>query len=524
MVALRSPISPLSNYHELDALDLAALVREGQVTAQEVLEEARARLAAVNPVLNAVVCPMDSLADSLAGQPDVDAPFCGVPFLVEDLMLPLAGSPQSNGTAPMKGFVPAVNSEMADRITEAGLITFGKSLSELGTSSVAASAVFGGTRNPWDLSRNAGGSSGASAAAVAARVVPMAYSRDRGGSIRLSAAYCGVFGFKPSHGLNRFDDTSKTWGGIGHVSSVSVRDSAAYHDVVTHSGAGYTTAAPPEHSYLRSVSQPPRRLKIALITQSPTNTPVHDDCVGAANTAATYCEQIGHHVETAAWDFDGIELLRAFLIILFRCTSRDVVEMARLVGVPEQRMPIELNTRFLAAIGSSMGSDRVTWALEVCKKAARRMRELHRKYDVVLTPTVATPPLTSSALDSNVMDPPAMRFLLSTGRVSTVCSDGFLDSVVRKSLYPTPYTPIASMTGQPAMSVPLYWDRNGLPHGAHFMAADGDDRMLFQLAAQLEAAHPWRKRLPGVCAWPTGRAGSETFKPPLGMTSGGGMR
>lgn len=491
----------LSNYQDFDALGLAELVRTGQVSSKELLHTARTRLAEVNGSLNAVVTPMDSLAESLTANIDIHAPFCGVPFLVKDLMLPFAGFPLSNGSATMKKYVPSVNSDMANRINQAGLVTFGKTnTSELGASSLTAPAAFGETRNPWDLNRNSGGSSGGSSAAVAARVVPMAYSSDGGGSIRLPASYCGIFGFKPSRKLNRYEDMSKAWGGavVSHVSTVSVRDSAAYLDVATgYADAEYTVTNPPEHSYLRSATQLPSRLKIALITQPPTNTFVHEDCISAAQAAAKCCEQLGHHVETAAWSFDGIELMRAFLIIVFRYASRDVAEMARLVEVAERHMPIELNTRFMAAVGAGIDDHGVAWALGVWEDAARHMSELHMKYDVVLTPTVATPPLLSNALDPSAVERFAMRLLISTGLGRKVCSNKFLDTVIHKSLYQTPYTPIANITGQPAMSVPLYWDSNGLPHGAHFMAAEGNDRLLFQLATQLEVAHPWRSKVPG---------------------------
>jgi amidase len=488
------------DYPDYDALGLAQLVRAGHVSSPELLQEARARLAAVNPVLNAVVCQMDSLADFLAAKTDPHATFCGVPFLVKDLTLSFAGFPLSNGSAAMKGFVPSTNSAMADRITQAGLVTFGKTNTpELGNSSLTAPVAFGETRNPWDLKRNSGGSSGGSSAAVAARVVPMAYSSDGGGSIRLPASYCGIFGFKPSRKLNRFEDMSKEWCGavLSHVSTLSVRDSAAYLDVMAgHADAGYSTAHPPDNSYLRSAMQPTPRLKIALITQAPTRTPVHDDCGAAAETAARYCEQLGHHVEPSAWNFDGVELMRAFLTIVLRYTSRDVTEMARLVGLAEPRMSIELNTRFMAVVGAGMGDERVAWALGVWKEAARRLAELHAQYDVILTPTAATPPLSSKTLAPNGVERFAMRLLISTGLGRNVGSASFLDAVVHKALYQTPFTPVANMTGQPAMSVPLYWDRNGLPHGAHFMAAEGNDRLLFKLAAQLEAAHPWRSRVP----------------------------
>lgn len=491
-----------SNYQDFDALGLADLVRRGQVSAQELLQEAQSRLLALNPTLNAVICPMDALAESLAAKININAPFCGVPFLVKDLLLPFAGYPLSNGSAAMKNFIPAANSEMADRINQAGFLTFGKTnTSELGTSFLTAPDAFGETRNPWNLNLNSGGSSGGSSAAVAARIVPMAYSSDGGGSIRLPASYCGIFGFKPSRGLNRYEDMSKVWSGavVSHVSTVSVRDSAAYLDVVT-AGADteYSAANPPEHSYFYAATQPPTRLKIALITQPPIKTSVHPDCITAAQTAAKYCEQLGHDIEPSTWNFNGDELMRAFLTIVFWCTSQRVVDITTLLKVPKQYVSIELNNRFIATVGEGISGSQITWALDVWKSAAERMSNLHKKYDVILTPTAATPPLASNALNLNALQQLAMRFMISTGLGRKVYSKQLLDFIIDKTLRQIPYTPIANMTGQPAMSVPLYWDSAGLPHGAHFMAAEGNDKLLFQLAAQLETAHPWRHKVPGI--------------------------
>ncbi|MCB1877669.1 MAG: amidase [Chromatiales bacterium] len=489
-----------SDYQEYDALGLAGLVRSGQATAQELLRAARERLEAVNPTLNAVICPMDSLADKLAAKMDTSAPFCGVPFLVKDLMLPFSDYPMSNGSNAMKSYVPDTNSPTADRILQSGFVVFGKTnTSERGASSITAPDAFGETRNPWDPRLNSGGSSGGSSAAVAARVVPMAYSSDGGGSIRFPASYCGIFGYKPSRGLNRFEDFSKSWGGavVSHVSTLSVRDSAAYLDAVTgKTDTNYSTANPPPDSYLYAATQTPSPLKIGLITESPIGSPVHIDCVAAAENAAKCCEKLGHHVEATAWNFDGKELMRAFLTIVFQYTSRDVAAMAALLATPESQIDIELNTRFMSVVGAGISPERVEWALGIWKLAAEHMSKLHKQYDVLLTPAVATPPLTSGALDPSGVERVLMRLLIATGLGKKIGTDGFLDSVIEKSLYQTPFTPIANMTGQPAMSVPLYWDRNNLPHGAHFMAAEANDKLLFQLAAQLEAEYPWRNLAP----------------------------
>ncbi len=491
-------------YDQYDALGLAALVKTSQIDPRELYEEACARLARVDPVLNATTCSMRPLAESLLKELDTKRVFSGVPFLVKDLMLPFAGFVMSNGSRAMRHYKPSRDSDMARHLNDLGLITLAKTnTSELGASSLTAPVAFGPTCNPWDLSRNAGGSSGGSSALVAARVVPMAYSSDGGGSIRLPASYCGIFGFKPSKGLNRYEDMSRAWGGavVSHVSTLSVRDSAAYLDCVSNADMNVLDAdEPPENSYLAALRREPQSLRIGLITQGPVPTPVHQECINAAHAAASVCEALGHRVEETTWNFDGMELMRAFLTIVFNYTHRDIQEMARLVGARYEKLDVELSTRFMAQVGSGVNDESVNRSLAVWEDVAQKMHALHERYDVILTPSVGTPPLGHTALDPNPIERGVMRLLLVSGLAKRIFNQKLLDSVIHKSIYQTPFTPIANMTGQPAMSVPLYWDAQGLPHGAHFMAARNQDARLFALARQLEVASPWRDKIPGVYA------------------------
>jgi amidase len=492
-----------NDYEKYDALGLAKLVKDREVSARELLAEAKARLEKLNPMLNAVITPMDSLAESLIEKLDDRGPFTGVPFLVKDLVLPFAGFPTANGSVAMKNYIPAEDGDMAKHLNASGLITFAKTTtSELGAFALTNTAAFGETRNPWDLTRNAGGSSGGSSAAVAARIVPMAYSSDGGGSIRLPASYCGIFGFKPSRGLNKIEDLSRAWSGavVTHASTVSVRDSAAYLDFISgNAERGYSIANPARHTYLSAAMQAPKPLRIAVITQAPTHTPVHAECVSAAWSAAAHCESLGHYVEEADWNFDGIELMRAFLTVVFFHTAMEVGNMAKLLNIPPQKLAIEPNTRFMAMAGSGIGDDQVQQALTVWMRASNKLQDFYRHYDVILTPTAATPPMHSDELDPNALEKLVMRGLVATGLAKKIFSNVFLDSIIAKALYQTPFTPVANISGQPAMSVPLYWSSDGLPHGVQFMAAEGKDRLLFRLAAQLEAEHPWQQKIPPLC-------------------------
>lgn len=493
-------MSIFPEYGDFDALALAKLVREGEISPGELLAEAKSRLEPVHARFNTVTHVADDLASGLIDKLDMESIFCGVPFLVKDLMLQIKDMPLSNGSNAMKSYIPNQNSAMADQLNASGLITFGKTTTaELGASSLTKTRAFGETLNPWDPGKNSGGSSGGSSVVVAGRVVPMAYSSDGGGSIRLPASYCGIFGFKPSRGINQFEDMSESWGGavVSHVSTISVRDSAAYLDLVAGNVSDdYSVENPDKDSYLFSANGDERSLNIALITDAPTETAVHPECINAAETAARACEHLGHSVEPCKWNFDGRELMRAFLTIIMSCTYKDIGNIAVLLNTERKHLDLELNTRFLGIVGSGISQERVNQALDIWKKAALKLCELHSRYDVILTPTVATPPLQGTALDPNPLEKLLMKILVRSGLGKKAANDMFLEALIDKSVYQTPFTPIANITGQPAMSVPLYWDAAGLPHGAQFMADIGHDKTLFSLARQLETEYSWDKRIP----------------------------
>ncbi|MCV6637239.1 amidase [Candidatus Albibeggiatoa sp. nov. NOAA] len=493
-------MSKFPEYSNYDALGLAELVRNGDVLSVDLLAEAKDRLDKINSRFNAVTYQSDTLSNALLDALNKESVFCGVPFLVKDLMLPFKDIPLSNGTKAMQSYIPSENSVMANQLNASGLITFGKtSTSELGTSSLTKTTAFGETLNPWDSSKNAGGSSGGSSVVVATRVVPMAYSSDGGGSIRLPASYCGIFGLKPSQGINQYEDMSKAWGGavVSHVSTISVRDSAAYLDFVAGNiSNNYSIKNPNQGSYLHSLYREDQKLKIGLITEAPTKTPVDPECIKAAEVAAKACESLGHHVISAKWNFDGRELMRAFLTVVMYYTHKDVNNIASLLGISEKQLDIELNTKFMSMAGSGISQEKLDQSLNIWKKATQKIAELYQQFDVILTPTVATPPLPSNALDPSSIEKLLMKVLVVTGLGKKAVNEKSLEMVIDKSLYSMPFTPIANITGQPAMSVPLHWDKNNLPHGTQFMANIGEERILFMLAHQLEQAYPWVDKIP----------------------------
>lgn len=513
-------------YDQYDGMGLADLVRRGEVSASQLLNEALRRLDHVNADLNAVICDMEILARQQAGAVRPEQLFCGLPFLIKDLMLPMAGYPMSNGSRWMQHWQPDEHAPMAQAMLDAGLVPFGKTnTSELGTSPLTSPEAFGPTLNPWNTALNAGGSSGGSAAAVAARIVPMAWGSDGGGSIRVPASYCGIFGFKPSRGANRFDQAAAWEGAVtNHLLSVSVRDSALWQDWI----AGRVTSAHqlnrlPEDSSLRAALTSdisPRR--IALITESPINTRVHEDCIHAARDAARRCESMGHHVEAVSWPYDGMVLMRAFITVVLKSTWQDLLQIRQWLGADAcsdgsgHNMPggakgsrragrkdkpaLETMTLAMANIGSTISDQDYQNALQVWRDTSAAMECMFEQYDLILTPVTATPPVKSSELSPLLPERWLLSFLNGSGLYRHLYSERFLDKVIQKSTWLIPFTAMANIGGFPAMSLPLYWNADALPVGVQFMAGRGRDNDLLSLAAIFEQEMPWRDKHPIVSA------------------------
>lgn len=485
------------NYQDYDGLGLAQLVREGQASPVELLDEAVRRLEAVNPTLNAVITPMYDSARARANEPPGDGPFAGVPFLVKDLMLFFAGERLTNGSRALLRYRPPKDCSQAKAIRDAGFVVFGKTnCSELGAQPLTNPEAFGPTANPWDTRLNAGGSSGGSTAAVAARVVPMAASSDGGGSIRLPASYCGVFGFKPSRGLNPHESVT-AWGGavVTHATTLSVRDSAAYLDW-TSKRIRPVGARPVPGSFLAVTEAQTPALRVGFTCESPVGGNVHTECTKGVEHTAHLLEELGHRVEPCRTPYDGRQVMHALLTVVAAYTYRDLVRMGEWLGRPWRKLKVEAPTRFLAETGAGIRESQLADALEVWSGAAAQMERFHKDYDVLLTPVVATLPLGHGALSATPLESLIMRLLSGMRIASRLHGPGLLDQAVDKGIAPLPFTQIANITGQPAMSVPLYWTEKGLPVGSHFLAAHGRDALLFNLAAQLEGARPWFEKRP----------------------------
>jgi amidase len=467
-----------------DATALADWVREKEVKAIELVEAAIARIERLNPKLNAVVTPMfDEARESAQGNLP-EGPFRGVPFLVKDLLAACAGVRMTEGSVFLRDFVPARDSELVRRLRHAGLVILGKTNTpEFGILPTTEPKLFGPARNPWNGGRTTGGSSGGSAAAVAAGMVPMAHANDGGGSIRVPASCCGVFGLKPTRARNPLGpDVGDIMGGLvaEHVVTRSVRDCASLLDAVSGPDVGDPYWAPPAaRPFLKEVGADAGRLRVAFTTKAPTGVRIHPDCISAVHDAAKLCESLSHHVEEAAPSTPGALLVEMFLQVWSAGCASDIDGWAQITARTPSRDQFENLTWELGEMGRRVTAPAYLLAQTELQGIARQMARFMIKYDIWLTPTLAEPPVLLGTFDS----PP----------------DNPLKGLYR-ALGFVPFTPLANVSGQPAMSVPLYWNSEGLPVGTHFVGRFGDEATLFRLASQLEAARPWANRLPPISA------------------------
>jgi len=494
-----------AEYDQYDGLGLAELVKKGEISASQICEEAIARIGEINPRLNAVVTSMFEMARGFVAGSPPEGPFFGVPFLLKDLLEVCAGVPETRGSKAYRNNIPDHDCEIVKRYKKAGLVILGKTNTpEFGLLGITEPELHGPTRNPWDLDRTPGGSSGGSAAAVASGMVPMASGNDGGGSIRIPASCCGVFGMKVSRGRNPTGPGHGTlWQGaaVEHVITRSVRDSAGVLDA-THgadTGAPYIIV-PPGRPYLHEITQEPGRLRIAFNTRSPIDTPVHPDCVKAVEHTARLLEGLGHDVEEATPDLDGLILAKSFLTMYFGEVAAEIEELNSFLGRKAKPSDVEPLTWTLGLLGRAFSAGEFVRMLREWDKAARVMGRFHENYDVYLTPTVACPPVKIGELQPKPAEMALMKVVNGLGLGGLLKRTGIVDKLATESLSKTPFTQLANFTGQPAMSVPLYWTPEGLPCGSQFVGRFGDEATLFRLAAQLEREQPWFKRRPPLFA------------------------
>jgi len=474
----------LDDYARQDALGLAELIRTQRVSRTEVIEAALEAIELANPALNAIIEVYADAAHAAARAPvEPAATFAGVPFLLKDI-----GSHDANvrfemGSRLTQGLkAPPFASELVNRFRATGLVVIGRTnIPELGSSCSTEPYLYGPTRNPWQLDRSPGGSSGGAAAAVAAGIVPIAHANDAGGSIRVPAASCGLFGLKPSRNLNPVGpDAALALNGLAAelIVSRSVRDTAAMLDATAGPDPGAWCYTPRfSGSYLEEAARPPKKLRIALQLGSlfpPTR--IDPEILELTRAAARLCESLGHTIEEAApeWDVEPVmdafctiwmtnlrAALEALSTITQRAVSEDTVEPHVLAAWRDAKMT---------------PAARLQWALEQLNTPARAYGRLFQRYDVLLSPLLSTEPF-------------------PLGEVGKIPARHFRDWFIEMSRL-SPFTAPVNAAGIPAMSVPLGWSRAGLPVGVHFVAALGEEPTLLKLAMQLEAAQPWSGREP----------------------------
>jgi len=489
-------MSHFKEFGKFDGIGLAELVRKKEVSPSELCEEAISRVEQVNPRLNAVVTPMYDIARKAVQEPLPEGPFKGVPFLLKDLIDEFAGVTLSMGSRAYRNYIPSRDSEIVTRFKRAGLVILGKTNTpEFGLLGITEPELHGPARNPWHPEHTPGGSSGGAAGAVASGMVPMASCDDGGGSIRIPASCCGLFGLKPTRGRNPMGpEVRELWQGavVSHVITRSVRDSAAMLDATQGSDSFIPYVIPAsKRPYLQEIERDPGPLRIAFSAASPIDTPVHGECVQAVEETARLLESLGHKVEEAHPDVDGKQIAKNYFTLYFGETAADIEALKSELGRQPKPSDVEALTWTIGLLGRAFSAGEFVSARRWWDLAAGVMDRFHEKYDLYLTPTMAHPPVKIGELQPTPYERIAMKVVnaLRLGRL--LKASGLTDRMAETSLSKTPFTQLANLTGQPAMSVPLHWTSDGLPIGVHFMAPFGDEITLFRLGAQLERERPW---------------------------------
>lgn len=480
-----------------DAMGLSDLIRKGEITPAELLEITIHRIERINPKLNAIIYKMYDQARATAEiwstgtktAKTSDSTFCGIPFLLKDLIAECKDTPFSDGSRAVHGYNSKLDSEIVKRYKASGLIIVGKSnSSEFGVLTTTEPSIHGPTFNPWDLNLTPGGSSGGSAAAVASGMMPMAHGCDGGGSIRIPASCCGIFGLKPTRGRNPLGPLFGDLGGgiiHEHAVTLTVRDSAALLDVTSGPDLGDPYYAPHiERPFLEEIKKDVGHLKIGVLTSVPEGwnekTALHPDCDAAVRDAAQLCEDLGHYVEeVSAAQLSHSNLPQTFVLI-FSCFVEHVIAYwERELGKKIRQDELEPSTWDLYQESLKTTGGAYLEAKEELQRFSRKIANWYQKknYDLLLSPTMRIPPTKIGSFQPSPDDP--MKW-------------------IRIALSFVAFTRTQNITGEPAMSVPLYWNKDNIPIGVQFAGRFGDEATLFRLAAQLEQARPWAGKNPPI--------------------------
>ncbi|MGN7764513.1 amidase [Paenibacillus sp. 22594] len=487
----------LSAYSTYDALGLAALVRAREVSPRELVEAALARLDEVNPLLNAVVRTRREAAlkeaDAMPAD-DPSRPFAGVPFLLKDISQAIGGEALTSGALLLKDNIAKRDSNYVARIRSGGFIPLGHTNTpEFGLKNITEPLLHGPARNPWSTDRSPGGSSGGAAAAVASGIVPAAGASDGGGSIRIPASFTGLFGLKPTRGRTPVGPgVGRQWQGasIDFALTRSVRDSAAMLDLlqIVQPEAAFQTPLYPG-VYLDDLMKPaPRKLRIAFTTASPVGTPVTGEAAAAVLKTVKWLQDEGHEVEEKLSPVNGVRLMENY----YTMNAGEVAAMflsletgmCRSIAAHE----VDIVTWVLGEAGKKVSAAEFVHSLNEWDVAAAQMAGLMSRFDLYITPANAD---SAPKIGELTQQPEEIEALLHVSELPKDAQRRMIYEMFEPSLTYTPFTQLANLTGQPAMSVPLHLTPAGLPIGVQVMAAKGREDLLLQLAAQLEQSELW---------------------------------
>lgn len=468
-----------SDYIGMDAIELAEGIRNKDFSALEISSCAVEQARRLNPSIGAIV--HENYAGALEQAKAIDlhpdilqrSKVAGIPFLIKDLSM-VKGLPASFGSRLFDGYIAERDSNIVRKYLDAGLIILGKTNTpEFGLTITTEPQANVPCRNPWNTEYSTGGSSGGAAAAVAAGIIPVAHAADGGGSIRIPAACCGVFGLKPSRGLTTIeDDLAGCWGGlsVGHVVSQTVRDSAAFLDLIKLDKANLFPMPPSPASFYAAHDSTVPQLRIGMQLTHPMQAELDSDCIEGVRASAQLCESLGHNVEEIIHPVDYFSLSAAMSKLINTHVYQSVAQRTDKLGLTLDNCPVEASTRFMAKHGSQISAASYLDATETIRVAERQMAELHRHYDIIISPVLSKIPA-------------------KIGWLNMDCDD-MKEYTDRFKAY-SGFTALYNGTGQPSMSMPLHRSRENIPVGTMFTAAWGADSLLLQLARQLEQSAPW---------------------------------
>ncbi|WP_434986085.1 amidase [Vreelandella zhaodongensis] len=490
----------IHDYQQYDATGLAELIRRQEVSQAEVFDAAMNAIEALNPSLHAVVRTRFEKAKHECDQVSENSVFAGVPTLSKDLLMALAGEPLAFGSSSLSAWCPKEDSLLIQRVREAGLVLVGQTATpELGLMGITEPKAFPHPQNPWREGYSPGGSSGGAAAAVASGMVPIALAGDGGGSIRIPASYCGLFGFKPSRGRVPLAPAhGEVWQGavVEHAITRSVRDSAALLEQINGMAPSGPYPVPRETGYMDALSASSKPLRIAMslgnFLSYGLDTQLSADVKIAVEKAAKALADMGHEVEWCEPPVDGDALADSYLTLYLGHLAADLQWVSQQTGVPVQRLAIEPSTRAVGRLGAKLSARDYELAKRYWHVAGEQMSQFHQRYDVLVMPVAADTAPKIGELYPSAAREWLMSLLAIPGLPSLALKAGMLKRLAVDALSRTPFTQLANLTGQPAMSVPFHIAANGLPVGVQVVGRLGEDKQLLQLAADMERHGDWQ--------------------------------